>query len=456
MASPSESLYHASPVWFQNVLVSVYGYKLYRKRYTGIYHQILKLVSESRNWSPEQMDAYQCEQLFLMVRHCRHNVPYYQALFAEYDLHENDFTSTKDLSRLPILDKQTLRSNSDLFRAKGTKPYMVQHTSGSTGTPLALEVDEYTYKLAMALLVEHEEFHGVPFRARRATFAGRMIQPSNKMIPPFARINYAENQKLFSSYHLNAKTFSWYLRALEQFQPDELIGYPSALCDLAMHYQRTQFKPGFKPKAIVTNSETLLDWQRDIIESTFSCQVFDYYGTAEYVIFAGQDNTAHYRLNPIIGITELLSDELEKNTGRLIATSLTNYSMPLLRYDTGDTAEGSVIESDGTVVHALKQVSGRIDDYIETPDGRRIGRIDHIFKGVSGIREAQVIQDRPDHCTLNILARDNFCDIDRANLQRNFSIRTGPEMSCTIILVSEIARGSNGKFRSVLRMPSKA
>ncbi|WP_166264783.1 phenylacetate--CoA ligase family protein [Marinobacter caseinilyticus] len=450
MTSAAERLYYSSPVWLQNVLVSAYGYKLFHKRYTGIYHQILRRVRESRFWTPEQIEAYQSEQLFLMAKHCRENIPYYQALFAEYGLHENDFTHTTHLTRLPVLDKETLRSKSDQFRQPGVKPYIVQHTSGSTGTPLALEVNEYTYKLAMALLVEHEEFHGVPFRARRATFAGRMVQPSDRMTPPFTRMNHAEKQKLFSSYHLNADTFPWYQRELSRFQPDELIGYPSAICDLSMHYQQSQSKPGFQPTAIVTNSETLLEWQRETIESTFGCPVYDYYGTAEYVLFASQGSDQNYHLNPVIGITELLVHDPETATGHLVATSLTNHSMPLLRYNIGDTGQGVPPGPAGTVIHKLGRVNGRVDDYIETPDGRRIGRMDHIFKGVAGIREAQVIQDRPDHCLIKIVEKNYNIKLDKELLKNNFISRTGPEIKIDIEVVKNIPRGSNGKFKSVI------
>tara|TARA_R110002110_G_scaffold267107_1_gene482891 strand:+ start:12445 stop:13758 length:1314 start_codon:yes stop_codon:yes gene_type:complete len=432
-------------------MVSAYGYNLYRKRYTGIYHKILELVRESRTWGHEQIEAHQSEQLYLMAKHCRHNIPYYQKLFSEYGLHENDFTSSKDLRRLPVLSKQTLRSNIDLFRQPGAKPFIIQHTSGSTGTPLALEVNEYTYKLAMALLVDHEELHGIPFGARRATFAGRMVQLSSDMTPPFARMNYAENQKLFSSYHLNSETFPWYQNHLEQFQPWEIIGYPSAICDLAMHYHRTGSESIFKPKAIITNSETLLHWQREAIESAFGSRVFDYYGTAEYVLFAGQRSKENYHLDFIIGITELLRDRLEDKAGRLIATSLTNYSMPLLRYDTGDTAMGSNVEEKSTVVRTLEQINGRVDDYIDTPDGRRIGRIDHIFKGLLGIKEAQVIQDQTGHCTLNIVPSDASQEVDTKSLQKRFSARVGLGMTMKIEFVTQIPRGSNRKFKGVIR-----
>lgn len=449
MSNITERLYYAAPIWLQNALISTYGYNLYRKRYTGVYNTCLEEIRDSLNWSPEKIQQHQGEQLHNIVKHCRLNIPYYQTLFADYSLHENDFTQPFDIMKLPILSKQILRENSNLFQLPDTKPFMTQHTSGSTGTPLALWVNEKTYKLAMALLVNHEENNGIAFGARRATFAGRMLKQANDLKPPFSRYNKAENQRLFSSYHLNDKTFSHYKIELDKFQPEELIGYPSAICDLATHYQQSNSKPNFQAKAIITNSETLLAWQRERIESVFNCRVFDYYGTAEYVLFAGQQNDNLYHLNPIIGLTEVICDSPKDLTGRLTATTFTNYAMPLLRYELGDTAE-KLSSTDTTIVNQLKAINGRIDDYIETPDGRRIGRIDHIFKGLTGIREAQVIQDKKDHCTIKVSLQKNDSSFDKNHLIENFKVRTGGDINVTIIEVNTIPRGANGKFKSVI------
>jgi len=452
MGTLSEAIYFRSPIFLQNMLVSAYGHRLYRKRYSGPrYRELLEQVRRCRFWNPAEVETYQSERLHQMVKHCRSNIPYYQQQFAEHGLHENDITATEHITRLPILKKQTLREHSELFNQPGAKPFMLQHTSGSTGTPLALMVNEDTYKLAMALLVEHEEHNGVPFGAKRATFAGRMVQPASKMTPPFARMNWAENQKLFSSYHLNSQTFPWYRAELEQFQPAELIGYPSAICDLAARYREAGVTPDFRPQAIITNSETLLAWQRVSIEEVFDCKVSDYYGTAEYVLFAGQGKDGIYRLNPLIGITELQGQTGDEKAGRLIATSLTNTTMPLLRYDLGDTAERLSTCDSGASVHELETINGRVDDYIETPDGRKIGRIDHIFKGLNGISEAQVIQDALDHCTIKVIAQSALPEAEIDTLRHNFSARTGGALRITVETVTSIPRGPNGKFKSVLR-----
>ena len=108
-----------------------------------------------------------------MIIYCANQIPYYQKLFSEHGLCPSDITKIEDLKKLPILNKQTISEQGHNFRSKDAiKPFMIQHTSGSTGTPLALQVDERTYKLAMALLVDYEELHGVPFGSRKRLLQG--------------------------------------------------------------------------------------------------------------------------------------------------------------------------------------------------------------------------------------------------------------------------------------------
>lgn len=455
MGNLTNSIYYKAPIALQNFLVSAYGQHLFKKRYSGkIYQEILSILLASERWSADEIEQYQSEQLYKLIAHCRKNVPYYGNLLASLGYTEQDFTRINSLSKLPILEKSDVRKHSTDLKTVNTKPFMVQNTSGSTGSPLTLWTDEFTYKLAMALVVQHEELHGVKQHAPRATFAGRMVQPINHNRPPFSRYNKAENQRIFSSYHLNENTFQYYQKELNEFSPEEIIGYPSAIYNLALHYKRLGISPNFKPKLIVTNSETLMSNQRELIEELFDTKIRDYYGTAEYVTFASQCKAGNYHFNPIIGITEVIQKDHHENFGEVIATTLTNYAMPLIRYKIGDTAAPLRKQCDcGKHTVFTDEILGRIDDAIITEDGRHIGRIDHIFKGLDNIKEAQVIQEKLNHCTIRIAKANKNNPIDSEQLAANLKARTGQSMELDIEYVDAIPRGANQKFRGVIRSP---
>jgi len=455
MTSFSEKIYNSSPTWIQNQLVSLAGYLLYKKRYTGnVAKQLKKDLKIAATWNKQQIESFQNEKLHEMVKFCSENIPYYKTLFAEINLKSNDITSTKDLAKIPTLSKDILKASPDLFKAPKEKPYVIQNTSGSSGTPLSVWVNEYTYKLAMALVVEHEEKQEVYFGDKRATFAGRMIQPIGNLNAPFSRFNKYENQRIYSSYHLNENTFPEYEKDLNKFSPKEIIGYPSAIYELAYQFKQKKTKPKFKLKTVITNSETLLEWQRTLIEDVFDVKVKDYYGSAEYVMFSSQCFNQHYHLNPLIGITEIVDlngNPIIEEEGDVIATTLTNFTMPLLRYKIGDRAKLSYAEcSCGNNNSFFKSILGRIDDIVTTTDGRKIGRLDHIFKGIDGIKEAQIIQKTKTLCNVNVVVSMNKEKINTEKVKKALIDRTSNDMQVKINFVESIPKGKNGKFKSVI------
>lgn len=450
--SKFEKIYLTSPDWLQSVAVYIYGKRQFTKRYSGIYREILNQVRESELWTDKEKYDYQCEKMNVMLRYCSKNIPYYQRLFIDYGIIANNITTIEELKQIPILKKETLRENPDSFRSSDKKLiHATQKTSGSTGTPISLNVDEETYKLAMALLVNFEENNRVPFRTRRATFAGRLLKSTNTMSPPFWKYNQAENQLLFSSYHLNKNTFSHYEEKLNEFRPIELIGYPSSIYELANHYFDKGIRPKYRPELIVTNSENLMTWQRDKIQEVFDCKVKDYYSTAEYLNFASENNEGIYKSNPLPGVTELAPLESGDIQSRLIMTTLTNKAMPLIRYDVGDLA---VADNDSSMYlgnPTLLEIEGRIDEYLETTDGRKIGRVSQIFKGIPGVREAQIIQHNPGEATFNIVSETPANKLSESIIMENTKLRLGDNFKINIKYTNHIPKQKNGKFRFVIK-----
>ena len=74
---------------------------------------------------------------------------------------------------------------------------------------------------------------------------------------------------------------------------------------------------------------------------------------------------------------------------------------PRQRRDAASCATGSATSARGSSGPApaagpgdvFLDVDGRIEDYVVTPDGRWIGRLDHIFKDQLDVAEAQILQE---------------------------------------------------------------
>jgi phenylacetate-CoA ligase len=406
--------------------------------------------------SHEDLEQLQNERLASLVRHAARCVPYYQELFGRLSLHPADIRTVADLSHLPILTKQDVRHHAAGLLTEGERPYWSTETSGSTGTPLTIGLSAYAYRLSMALLECHEADHGIDRNDRRATFAGRMVQPVNDDRAPFWRYNRSERQMLCSAYHMSDRHLPAYIEALERFQPVEIIGYPSAIYALADFCRRAGRAIAIRLRAVVTNSETLFDWQRAAIETYLEAPVYDYYGTAESVVFAAQCREGRYHVEPLMGVAEVLDEEGHAvpagAQGRLVCTTLSNPLMPLIRYEVGD----SVVRSGGGCPcgrpgATWQMVIGRNDDVVVTLQGRPVGRLDHVFKGARGIREAQIAQQAPGRLAVRVVPDRDYDGGVAATIIQNTRERVGPDMQIVVQLVESIPRTSRGKFRGVVR-----
>jgi phenylacetate-CoA ligase len=445
MAMGINKIYYSLPKSFQNILLSVYGYRLKRLRYNKHFYKRLLFLEESIKWSTEEIEQYQNEQLQKIVYHAYKTVSYYTKLFDKLNLKPRDIQTKQDLRKLPILTKQDVLKdpNSFLSTSPGDKVVYVQ-TSGSSGTPLKIATTPYALACEYANNWRQRRWYGVDIGDKLATFNGRLVcDPHAKTKTPF-RKNYAFNQTLFSLYHLDKYHRDKMVEEILKGDYKYLNGYPSTLEYLASSPLLKKDKPkGIK--AIFTSSETLTEKQREIIEYSYNCKISDYYGSAENICGFNQyiDNLYYHCSED--GIVEL--NNICQNTYKLICTGFNNFAMPLLRYDIGDTIEATTQK--GTFDRlVVKKILGREDDIIMTPEGKEIGRLDHIFKGLQCIGRCQIVQNKKDKVIFKVETLEGFNHEEEKKLLLNAKERLG-NMKIKIELVDNIPVEKNGKFKAV-------
>ena len=84
-----------------------------------------------------------------------------------------------------------------------------------------------------------------------------------------------------------------------------------------------------------------------------------------------------------------------------------------------------------------------------TPDGRLIGRLDHIFKKQVDILEAQIRQDSKEALEVLLVPDKTFTQKSERLLIGEIRRRLGDEIHIDIRQVDTIPRERNGKFRAV-------
>ena len=133
-----------------------------------------------------------------------------------------------------------------------------------------------------------------------------------------------------------------------------------------------------------------------------------------------------------------------------MVTGLSNDATPLFRYRIGDS--GTRLKKPcecGRAGDVFLDVDGRNEDFVMTPDGRLIGRLDHIFKKQVDILEAQIRQDSKEALEVLLVPDEGFSEKSENQLVAEIRKRLGDEIHIDIRQVETIARERNGKFRAV-------
>lgn len=458
----AERVYERLPIPLQNLAISYMGWRFeYKRSHPELIAENLKNLLESQWWSEEEFQKYQTAKLQETLRHAFATVPHYREMRERLQCNAEDFTSPSDISRLPLLSKQELRGNEESFVSEEANlTQCVQtSTSGSTGTPLKCWESTESASRRFAFVARLRTWAGVPkpVRAHRAQFTGRSIIPDrqdpNK--PPFWRNNKPNDARLFSTTHISEKTVPHYVRGLREFAPDLIDGYPSAILMIARIAKQQKLELP-KPKAIIVSAETLFPEHRAEIKEAFGCLVYDQYASSEPSCFWCDNEHGEMLISPEYGISEIIKPDGSPagpgEEGEVVVTSFLNPVMPLIRYRVGDMA---VMGEPGPAkcgrnMQRIQSVSGRKDDILYIPERGYIGRLDPVFKGLSNIIEAQIIQESLEQITILLVPAPGYESKHGQKLVDNLRSKVGQAVAIDLRVVEQIPRGANGKFRTVI------
>jgi phenylacetate-CoA ligase len=461
MNSLAQAVYRHAPIWLQNVMLTEFATLLNRERYGGRSDEFRELLATTERYSKTELEVFQGEKLRALVAHAYETVPYYRRRFDEQNLKPSDIRGPQDLYKVPLLTRADIRTNFDDLRSRAVTRRGVKsgHTSGTTGTPLTVEYDLETVWMTYAVFDRHYQWAG----CRRgeggdgtAVARGNVIVPLSQKAPPYWRHDRSQNQLILSSFHLSPSTLPTYIDALRRFPTAVIDGYPSTLYILAKFLQSQ--RDTLPLKAAITSSETLYDFQREVIEERFACKVFDYYAMAERVVFSNECNRhSGHHLAMEYGLAEVV-DELGQvapagTVGRLVGTSLWNRAMPLIRYVTNDM---TALKLDacpcGRGLELMDDVTTKAEDLLTLPDGRLISPsvLTHPFKPLDCIQGSQIVQLSPDLVHIRIVPGSAYTKAHTRHLIEEFRARLGEGVHVDVEMVERLESSPSGKFKWVI------
>ncbi len=304
------------------------------------------LVTKSQYWSKDKLIDYQEDNLRKIIHHAYKNVPYYYELFNDLGLNPSDIRTINDLEKLPILTSEELKQNSSRLLASNFKRFKPQHrrTGGTTGAPLWYYSDMNSWALHWALKYRTWEWGGYQIGDPIGLLGGASIIPESKAGFKRKIWNKLNGFVPLPSSHLFREQMYLYADIIRNKRIHYLRGYPSSIATFSNFCADNDIQLNIK--SVYTTAEVLQDTHKTDIKNYLKASVFDTYGCADG---GGNANTCEYEngfhVSMEASIWEVCDTLGERtptgSTGEVTLTSLTNYVMPLIRYQPGDLIENS-------------------------------------------------------------------------------------------------------------------
>jgi phenylacetate-CoA ligase len=421
---------------------------------------VLRELEASARWPADRLREVQWRRLRQVVQHCWETVPFYRERWTRAGFAPGDLKDRADWGRLPAVDKADVQEHAAAMMSSRAPAGLKAATSGSSGTPVAVDRDHRSWAHAHANLYRAWRWWGVDCGDRYAYFWGVPLDEHGRKLAE--RKDRFFNRIRCSAFTLDADHARAFHARLRADSTRLAVGYPSALTQFADEVLAQKLDGrALRWKVAITTAEILRDAQRERIAEAFGCPVVDSYGCAEIGVTGFEHPEGGMRV-PVESVVVDYERTADGAWGVLL-TDLHNYRMPMLRYRVGDLVEpvGDPLAGDGWPVPdgsrcalpALGRLAGRAGDTLTLPDGRRVNanKPSYIFKthGREGrVREYQFVQ-YPDRVELRIVAGPAWNDQWTERLRGE--VRQVLGIDVELKLVPRFERRGRGKHRDYIR-----
>jgi phenylacetate-CoA ligase len=340
------------------------------------------------------------EKLRDTVIHAYHKVPFYNELYNTANVPINSISTVRDMSSLPTITRRHFQNTSLEDRTAvdaDVGSCGVIRSSGTTGVPISVLEDPYSAVRREGLMLRFLWAYGV--RPLDQIAKGRYLTEA-------AHPTYlAERQGIWSVIRKRVVKEQFFIdfndqyEFLSKYKPDVLVtGVP--YCKALARYCETLGK-SLNFKMVLTSGDIVDDQSRKLIAESFGAEVFDNYGLEEVGGSVAWECPTHYGYH--INAESLVVEFLENGEpvdageiGNVYVTCFHRKATPIVRYFTGDRAR--FVEEEcpcGRGLPLLREVQGRVLDFILTSDGRYVSP--HVvlrsLADTAGVQQFKVTQN---------------------------------------------------------------
>ena len=432
-----------------------------------------RMIKTRSRWGRGEVLAYQERQFQEILRHVWANSPFYRDYYTDHGIREQDL-GEMNVRDLPIISKADLMENFDRVSNDPAlrrdrleawiasddpsllydKRFVVIHTSGSSGSVGLFVYDKPAWTRMRGVASRARTIRLNPLKRIRLAWYGATHGRFAGVTTCEALPRLLCDVKVCSVLDPRSKTIA----ALNQFQPELLIGYAGALHELAEASLAGDLE--ICPTFVGTSGEKLSGAAVVAIREAWGVAPTNAYGASESLCLglgeAGQEKITLMEDETIIEMLDEQDQEVAPGEiGRVVITALYNRAIPILRYDLGDTVTRGH-RADGDAFDHILRVEGRREEAI--PVMLEGGVVDQIHPCllagffVPGIRQFQFISESPSKITVRYTADEEIDEAVRVRFEKVLEGKGAARM--TVIGVQKVpdlpADPSTGKRRLVV------
>jgi phenylacetate-CoA ligase len=334
----------------------------------------LARLNESQYLSAKELKERQWTRVLEVLRYSAATVPYYREKWKKSGIDPGKIQSPADFLRVPILEKGEIRDNLPAFKSESYKGRIFRgRTSGSTGIPLEILFSPRYMECTQAAQWRGRGWYGINRGDRTVAFWGRPFHSK------FARFkntvkNRLQNIFVITPFELTDRELGYAWAEIAAFKPKFIYGYGSSIARFAEFMRDTGRSIEFPVNVVFYTAEMLFDFQKMLAGEMFRTKIASEYGSTEAGAFAFECPEGSLHVSDENVYMEIVRPDgtpaAAGETGEVVATTLTNECMPLIRYRLGDMA--ALLDGAcpcGRMLTLMELRGGKITSLVRTPSG---------------------------------------------------------------------------------------
>ncbi|CAN2042467.1 phenylacetate-CoA ligase [Candidatus Magnetomoraceae bacterium gMMP-15] len=415
----------------------------------------LKKIEQNQWFNANELKNLQFQRLKSLICYVYENVEYYKRIFDENNIVPEKLRHIDEIVKIPILTKQLIQENLEsMISKKYTKQNLIEDASGgSTGKPTIFFKDRERHLLRRADQIRHDRWCGWDIGEPYAVLWGDVKDFSVRMnFKEWIVSKFIQRSYSLDAFDITEEKLVRYSRELSIIKPTMILAYASAIY-LFAQYLKDNPNHGIKPKGIISSAERLSKHKKELIEEVFHCKVLNRYGSREVGLIASEclcQEGLHINAdNVFVEIVEGDKPAPIGQSGDIVVTDLWNFGMPLIRYKIEDRGYmKDSLCSCGRKLPLLGEVEGRTSDFLVAEDSTLIHGefFTHLFYGIEGVKQFQIIQKNMQSVIVKIVIEDNTDKTKFQNIETYIKNSLGKSVNVKIKFTDRIAYSTSGKY----------